>query len=59
MVMGNGINAIRSFLKKNYDACGTVFLDDPDFLELLGQMLDFDPGMRLPPGQALKEPFLA
>jgi hypothetical protein len=36
MVMGNGINAIRSFLKKNYDACGTVFLDDPDFLELLG-----------------------
>lgn len=50
---------MRQFLKKGYDAVGTNLLDHKDFLELLGQMLDWDPGMRIPPGQALKEPFLA
>jgi hypothetical protein len=53
------MNGMRAFLKKGYDACGTVLLDNPEFLELLGGMLDFDPGMRLPPGQACKEAFLA
>lgn len=49
IILGNGMNGMRQFLKKGYDACGTVLLDNPEFLELLGGMLDFDPGMRLPP----------
>jgi hypothetical protein len=50
---------LRAFLRKGYDATGTVLLENPEFLELMGQMLEFDPGMRIPPGQALKEDFMA
>lgn len=57
-ILGAGINHMRSFLKKNYDAAGTSLLEHGAFLDLLSQMLDFDPGMRIPPGQALKEPFM-
>jgi hypothetical protein len=49
---------MRSFLKKNYDSAGTSLLENGAFLDLLSQMLDFDPGMRIPPGQALKESFM-
>ncbi len=41
---------LRQFIKKSYDAAGTPLLDNPQFLELLGLMLDFDPAMRIPPG---------
>jgi len=34
-VLGAGINQMRSFLKKNYDAVGTSLLDNGGFLELL------------------------
>ena len=58
-VLGGGMGNLRQYLKKGYDAAGTSLLDNREFLELLGLMLEFDPSMRIPPGQVAKEAFFS
>jgi serine/threonine protein kinase len=49
---------LRSVLKKGFDGTSNALLDDRDFIELLGGMLEINPNRRMSPDEILSHVFL-
>lgn len=57
-VMGQGMNQLKQVIKRGFDYTGNQCFNDNTFMDLLGQMLDFDPSNRISPEEILEHPYL-
>lgn len=56
--MGQGINQLKQVIKRGFDYTGNQLFNDSTFMDLLGQMLDFDPRNRISPDEILTHSFV-
>jgi serine/threonine protein kinase len=57
-VLGNGMSDLKKVLKKGFDYGGNVLVENSEFMDLLGRLLDFNPNRRIGPSAVLKHRFL-
>ena len=54
-----GLDKLKELLKKGYDYTGNKLVDNHEFMKLLSQMLEYDPGRRMQPSQIFSSEFVA
>lgn len=54
-----GLDKLKELLRKGYDYTGNKLVDNHDFMKLLSQMLEYDPGRRMQPSQISSSEFVA
>ena len=52
------MKSLRAILKKGFDFSGNNLHDNPEFFDLLGRMLEMNPGRRISPSSVMKHQFL-
>ncbi|CDW78492.1 protein kinase domain containing protein [Stylonychia lemnae] len=56
--LSNGMPTLKKVLKKGFDAGGNILIDNSEFMDVMGQMLDWNPNTRISPNDVLKHKFL-
>ena len=49
---------MKKLIKKNFDCGGNAIFDNVEFMDMLGLMLEWNPGNRMAPQDALMHKFL-
>eukprot|EP00347_Sterkiella_histriomuscorum_P022827 403337002 len=57
-VLSNGMANMKKQIKKGFDTTSNLLFDNQEFIDILGSMLDWNPGTRISPEEVLSHKFL-